>query len=83
MKEFNAVDIISKLKVYDFKWKDRDERNFGFMAHELQEIVPYVVTGQKDGMFEGLPQYQGLDNSKIVPILVQAIKELNAKIEAK
>jgi hypothetical protein len=81
LKEFNAINLIEKLKVYDFKWKDRDERNFGFMAHELQEIIPYVVTGQKDGMFEGLPHYQGLDNSKIVPILIQAIKELKTELD--
>ena len=60
----------------DFKWIDKDERNYGFMAHELQEVVPYVVTGTKDGMFEDKPQMQGLDYSKLTPVNTKAIQEL-------
>jgi hypothetical protein len=51
------------------------------MAHELQEVVPYVVTGTKDGMYEGNPLMQGLDYGKIVPVLVKAIQELKAEID--
>jgi hypothetical protein len=51
------------------------------MAHELQEVVPYVVTGTKDGIFEEEPQYQGMDASKLIPVLVKAIQELKAEIE--
>jgi hypothetical protein len=82
LKEFNALSLVTNMKVYDFKWKQKDERNYGFMAHELQEVVPYVVTGTKDGMFEDQPQMQGLDYSKIVPVLVKAIQELNAEIKS-
>jgi hypothetical protein len=42
----------------------------------LQEVVPQAVTGEKDG-----DNMQGVDYSKLVPILVQAIKELKAEIE--
>lgn len=80
LKEFSGLSLITDMKVYDFKWKEQDERNYGFMAHELQEIVPYVVTGTKDGMFEDELQYQGLDYSKLVPVLVKAIQELSAKV---
>jgi hypothetical protein len=48
----------------------------GVVAHELQEVVPYAVTGEKDG-----EQMQSVDYSKLVPILVQAIQELKAEIE--
>ena len=51
------------------------------MAHELQEVVPYVVTGTKDGMFEDEPQMQGVDYSKLVPIMIKAIQEQQAQIE--
>jgi hypothetical protein len=80
LKEFDGLSLVTDMKVYDFKWKEKEERNYGFMAHELQEVVPYVVTGTKDGMFEDEPQMQGLDYSKLVPVLVKAIQELNQKI---
>jgi hypothetical protein len=82
LKEFNGLSLITNMKVYDFKWKEKQERNYGFMAHELQEVLPYVVTGKKDGIFENEPQYQGMDASKIVPVLVKAIQELKAELDA-
>ena len=81
LKEFSGLSLVTNMKVYDFKWKEKEERNYGFMAHELQEVVPYVVTGTKDGMFEDAPQMQGLDYSKLVPVLVKAIQELKAEID--
>jgi hypothetical protein len=78
LKPIKGLEKLSKINVYDFKWKDSDDRMDGVLAHELQEILPYAVTGIKDG-----EQIQGVDYSKIVPVLVQAIKELNAKLEAK
>jgi len=81
LKEFSGLSLVTDMKVYDFKWKEQDERNYGFMAHELQEILPYVVTGTKDGMFEGELQMQGVDYSKLVPILVKAIQEQQQQID--
>jgi hypothetical protein len=81
LKEFNGLSLVSSMKVYDFKWKEKDERNYGFIAHELQEIIPYIVTGKKDAIFENKPLYQGMDSSKIVPILVKAIQEQQQQIE--
>jgi hypothetical protein len=54
----------------------------GFIAHELAEVLPYAVHGEKDGLDrDGNPSYQGVDYSKIVPSLVKAIQELNTKFE--
>ena len=54
----------------------------GFLAHEVMDIVPQAVTGLKDEIDENDdPKYQGMDNSKLVPLLVQAVKELSARIE--
>lgn len=78
LKPIKGLEQVSKINVYDFKFKNSTNRMDGVIAHELQEILPYAVTGIKDGK-----DMQSVDYSKIVPILVQAIKELNAKIEAK
>jgi hypothetical protein len=76
LKEIKGLEKISKIKVYDFKWKDDNSRMDGVIAHELQEIVPYAVSGEKDA-----EKMQQVDYSKLVPILVQAIQELKSEIE--
>jgi len=82
LKEYNGLSIISRLKTYDFKWKDTDVRDYGVMAHELAEVLPNYVNGEKDALDEsGNIKPQGVDYSKIVPILVKAIQELNEKIK--
>lgn len=75
-KEINGLEKVSSIKVYDFKFKDMDLRADGVIAHELQEVLPYAVTGEKDGR-----KFQGVDYSKIVPVLVKAIQELKAEID--
>lgn len=76
LKPINGLDIVNKIKVYDYKWKADNSRMDGVLAHELQEVLPYAVTGVKDG-----EQMQQVDYSKIVPVLIQSIKELKSKIE--
>ena len=76
LKEIKGLEKISKIKVYDFKWKDDNSRMDGVIAHELQEVVPYAVTGEKDA-----EEMQQVDYSKLVPILVQAIQEQNEILE--
>jgi hypothetical protein len=75
LKTINGLDLISKINVYDYKWKVNKKRSFGVMAHELQEIIPQAVFGEKDA-----ENMQSVDYSMLVPILIQAIKELQAKI---
>ena len=74
LKEIKGLEKLSHIKVYDFKWKDNDARMDGVIAHELQEVLPYAVHGEKDGK-----EMQGVDYSKLVPILVKAIQELKAE----
>jgi hypothetical protein len=81
LKDFNGLNKISAIKVYDFQWKNTTERMEGVLAHELQEVIPYAVGGEKDGIDEkGDMIIQGVDYSKLVPILVKALQEANAKI---
>ncbi len=76
LNSFSGLDLISKINVYDYKWKNQDKRSFGVMAHELQEVVPQAAFGEKDG-----ERMQGVDYSTLVPILIQAIKEQQTQIE--
>lgn len=80
------VDALSKvlsLKPVSFTWKDSKKADEGFIAHELQAVIPGAVQGKKDELDdEGNPRYQGVDQARIVSVLVAAIQELNAKVEA-
>jgi hypothetical protein len=81
LKDYNALSIISKLKTYDFKWKEAEVRDYGMMAHELQEVLPSYVNGEKDAINkDGSIKAQGVDYSKIVPILVKGMQEQQAMI---
>ena len=76
LKDFDGLDKVSKIPVYDFKWKVDDSSSYGVMAHELQEVLPDAVSGEKDG-----EEMQGVDYSKIVPLLIKSIQELEAKVK--
>jgi len=78
-----ALDRVSQLKPSRYNFISHPKTQVdGFMAHELQEVVPQAVSGQKDEMNEdGTPKYQGVDHSQVVPLLVGAIKELKAEVE--
>ena len=76
LQDFNALDLVDNITAYDYKWKDTEQRDYGFVAHELQEIMPNVVSGEKDG-----EEMQKVDYSKLTPVLLKAIQELKAEIE--
>lgn len=109
----DAIDRLNQLKPINFAWKVDGSRCDGFLAHELQEVIPEAATGHKDetrteeyevtpkveATFdeEGneltpaveavigereVPVYQGIDQSKIVPLLTAALQEAVAKIES-
>ena len=66
---------------FNFK-EDPDNTIDGFIAHELQTVIPEAVSGTKDGVdSEGQPKYQGVDTSLVVPLLTAALQEAVAKIE--
>lgn len=71
-----ALDTVMQLNPVTFTWKNDGSSGQGFIAHELQAIVPECVGGQKDGMREdGTPDYQGVDTSFLVATLTAAIQE--------
>jgi hypothetical protein len=78
-----ATERLKQLKPVNFAWKVDGSRVDGFLAHEAAEVVPECVSGEKDAVDdEGNPIYQGIDQSKLVPLLVATIQELEARIAA-
>ena len=79
-----ALDRVNQLQPKRFNFiADADTTYDGFLAHEVSEIVPEAIHGEKDAVdAEGNPEYQGIDQSKLVPLLTKAIQEQQAQIEA-
>jgi hypothetical protein len=82
--EWDATTRLKQLKPSRFNFiADADTTVDGFLAHEVQEIVPEAISGTKDAVdADGNPKYQGIDQSKLVPLLVKTIQELEARITA-
>ena len=76
LKDFNGLEMILNIPVYDHKWTVDDSRSYSVLAHELQEVLPQAVSGEKDG-----EEMQGVDYSKIVPLLIKSIQEQQSMIE--
>jgi hypothetical protein len=86
-----ALTRVTQLKPVTYTWKIDGSSGEGFIAHELQSLVPECVTGEKDavetytdekGNEQTRPAYQGIDTSFLVATLTAAIQELNAKVDA-
>jgi hypothetical protein len=102
----DALTRVNALKPVNFAWITSGERVDGFLAHELAEVVPEAVSGEKDAMRDeeyevtpavlddegavvtsavmgtrSVPDYQGIDQSKLVPLLTAALQEALAKID--
>jgi hypothetical protein len=80
----DGITRLQQLKPSRFNFiADPDTIVDGFIAHEAQEVVPECVTGEKNAVDdEGNPVYQGIDQSKLVPLLTAALQEAIAKIES-
>ena len=78
-----ALAKVAALKPVTYKWKSDGSDGQGFIAHELQEVVPDCVTGEKDAVNEdGSIKPQGIDTSFLVATLTAAIQEQQALIAA-
>jgi hypothetical protein len=87
-----ALATVAQLKPITYKWKSTGEESQGFIAHELAEVVPECVVGEKDATEvvdikdeegnvigqETKPKYQSIDTSFLVATLTAAIQELKA-----
>ena len=78
-----GLATVSALKPVTYDWKIDGLHGEGFIAHELQEVIPLAVTGDKDAVNQdGSIKSQGVDYSKIVVHLVAACQELKATVDA-
>ena len=81
--DWDATSRLKQLKPSRFNFiADADTTVDGFLAHEVSSIVPEAITGEKDAVdANGNPDYQGIDHSKLVPLLTKALQEAMARIE--
>jgi len=77
-----AVEKVKQLNPVNFNFIGESESIDGFLAHELQAVVPNSVIGEKDAVTaSGESKYQVADYAKLVPLLTAALKEAVEKIE--
>ena len=94
----DGISIVKQLKPKNFNFINDENKttHTGFLAHEVQEVLPSLVNGVKDEVVKqesvdagtqpedskaGDPIYQGLDYGKFTPILTKALQELITKVE--
>jgi hypothetical protein len=79
----DSISRLNQLKPSRFNFIGEPNKTVdGFIAHEVQDIVPEAIVGEKDEVDDdGNPIYQGIDQAKLVPLLVAAIKELEARVQ--
>lgn len=79
----DGIERVKQLNPSRFNFiSNADTTVDGFIAHEVQSIVPEAITGEKDAVDEdGNPEYQGIDQAKLVPLLTAALQEAITKLE--
>jgi hypothetical protein len=86
--QYSALSIIEQIRPgtynpIELDGEVCDKEHWGIIAHELKEIIPCLVIGEKDAVNEeGNPIYQSVDYAGLVPYLIVAVQELSKKIEA-
>ena len=79
----NSLEKIAQLNPVSYTWKESGNQGKGFIAHELQAVIPDAVVGEKDAVDEnGNIKPQSIDQTQIIVYLTKAIQELNAKVDA-
>jgi len=82
---WDATTRLKQLKPARFNFISDETNNLvdGFIAHEVSSVVPEAISGTKDEVdADDNPKYQGIDQSKLIPLLVKTIQELEARITA-
>jgi hypothetical protein len=81
---WDATTRLKQLKPARFNFiADANKTIDGFLAHEVSSVIPSAVSGEKDAVDEnGNIDPQSIDHSKLVPLLVKTIQELEARIDS-
>ena len=91
--ESGALELINALNPVKFNWKagkcrDSENRKIGFIAQELETIIPEAVIGEDydpdkaDDHSEGHNGGKSMNNNAVVSVLTKAVQELSAKVTA-
>ena len=75
LESFDGLSLISQIKTYKYKMEETHETQYGVLAHEIQEVLPHLVVGVKDG-----DRMQSVDYQKIVPMLIKSVQEQQTQI---
>ena len=79
----SGLDKLANVKVRSFDWKTNQEKtDFGVVAQELFEVAPECVTVGTDKEDGSIDKPWSVDTSALVPAMIKAIQELNAKVDA-
>lgn len=79
----DALNDIVRLRPVRFSWKETNKPDVGFLAHEVQDVLPEAVFGEKDGVrSDGSLDLQGVNQNPLVALCVKAIQEQQAIIES-
>jgi len=82
IEPLNANYTIDNLTPIHYKNKLTDKEDIGFLAHDVQEFYPFLVSGTKDEMNEnGEPKYQSINYNGLIGILIQEVKELKNTVK--
>jgi hypothetical protein len=73
----DAGDVIDRIQPRRFTWKGTTVQDAGFVADELQDVIPGMVDGERDG-----DRMQAIAPAKLIPYLVAEIKALRARVAA-
>ena len=72
----NPIETVKSLRGVDFNWKETGKKDVGFIAQEVEEVLPELVhTNEESGM-------KSVQYGNIVPVLVEALKEQQEQIDA-
>ena len=77
----NPLDKLNQISGYTFDWDDKitvhghEGHDIGVIAQEIEEVLPEVVTTRDNG-------YKAVKYEKIIPLLIEAIKELKAEVDS-
>jgi hypothetical protein len=84
----NALDKVAQIRGVEFDWTDDyiakkndfaesliNKHDVGVIAQEVEKVLPEVVTDREDG-------YKAVKYDKIIPLLIEAIKDLKAEVES-
>jgi hypothetical protein len=74
LKSFDAGNVVDNTDVYDFAWKITGERSYGVIAQQAMTVYPAAVTYLEE------QDWYGIDYSKYVPVLLQELKALRARV---